>query len=110
MLPRAGYGKSLLIEKFFYTQDIFNIFVAIHPLSRTALHWLELRKLRFPETKNVCRQTAELSDLSNPEIEFVRDYHFGGLDRFSRGFVARTHLGSRSGLHRRPRLTPYPRF
>src|SRR5580700_3390486 len=97
MLPCARYGESFFVEKFFYAQHIFNVLVAIHALSGAAFDRFELRKLSFPETQNVCWQTAKLGNFSDPEIQLVRDYHVGSLDRFGRSFVASTHRDSRSG-------------
>jgi len=53
MLARAGNGESFLVEKFFYAQHIFHIFVAIHALSGAAFHRFELGKLSFPETQDM---------------------------------------------------------
>ena len=80
MLSRASYGESLFIKKFFYTQHVFNVFVTIHALSGAALNRLELRELGFPEPQDIRRQTTQLGNFSDPEIEFVRDDHVGGLD------------------------------
>lgn len=58
MLARTGDGEPFLIKKFFYAQDILNIFVSIHALPGAALDRLELWKLSFPETQDIGWQTA----------------------------------------------------
>src|SRR5580692_12429133 len=100
MLPRTGNGEPLLIKKFLYAQYIFDVFVPIHALPGAALDWFELGELSFPETQDIRGQTTQLSNFSDAKIKLVRDHHVGGLGGFGRGFVARAHWGSRSGLHR----------
>src|SRR5580692_1292790 len=104
MLPCTRDGKPFLIKKLFYAQDIFDVFMAIHALSGTALHRLELWKLGFPETQHIGRQPAQLGDLSDAEIKLIRDHHIGGPVGVVR-FIARAHRGFRSGLHQSLRLS-----
>jgi len=58
MLARTGDGESFLIKKFFYAQDILDVFVAIHALTGAAFDRFELWKLSFPETQDIRGQTA----------------------------------------------------
>ena len=90
VLTRTGDGKSFLVEQLLDAQNALDILAAIHALTRTALHRLELGKLSFPEAQNVGRQVAQARNFSNAEIELFRNQHIGC--RFSCSSVSWAHL------------------
>ncbi len=50
-----------------------HVAAAIEPLAGSAFVGLQLRKLRLPEAQDVSLHAAELRDISNFEVEAIRD-------------------------------------
>ena len=68
LLAGAGAGESLLVELLLDAQDAFDVALAVHALTRAALHRLELRELGFPETQDIGRQTAQGGYFADAEV------------------------------------------
>src|SRR5580765_1763881 len=79
----------------------------IHALAGAAFDGLELRKLGFPETEDVCGQAAQASDFADPEIELFGDENLVCLSGLAVGFLFWTHVACGSctlGLAGRPEI------
>src|ERR1700759_1014541 len=82
-LPRAGNGVAFAVEKTLDAQRHFDVASAIETLAGAPLVGLELRKLALPETQDVGRNVAEPGNLTDAEVEFVRDIRPGRRGRLA---------------------------
>jgi hypothetical protein len=76
VLAGARDRESLLVEQLLDAQDVFDIPLAIHALSRAAFYRLQLRELRLPEPQDVGWEVAQGGHLADAEIELVGDEDF----------------------------------
>jgi hypothetical protein len=72
-LARAVQRISLGVDEPLDLQRQLHVTPAVKPLAGSALVGLELRKLRLPETQNVSFYLANPSNISDLEVETVRD-------------------------------------
>ncbi len=75
-LTRARECVAFVVHEAFDLEGHLDIASAIEALAGSALAWLELRKLRFPEAQDVGLDFADTRDVANFEIETVRDDGF----------------------------------
>lgn len=90
LLPCAGNGEALFVKQFLDAEYALDIPLAVHALSRAALHRLQLRKLRFPETQHIGREATKRGDLSDTEIEFVGNENLIAF-KFRRASFSHSH-------------------
>jgi hypothetical protein len=69
----AGQSVALAVDEALDLESHFDIAAAIEALACAAFAGLELRKLGFPEAKDVGFDFADASYVANFEIETVRD-------------------------------------
>jgi hypothetical protein len=69
----AGQRIALGVDEALDLHRHFNIAPAIEPLSGPAFVRLQLRKLRLPKPQNVRFYAAKFGDISNFEVEAIRD-------------------------------------
>ena len=72
-LSRAGDGVSLVVEQRLDVEHGLDIAASVETLAGAAFMRLELWKLRLPEAQHVRGNIAEAGDLSDAEVELVRD-------------------------------------
>ena len=65
VLAGARDRESLLVEQLLDAQDVFDIPLAIHALSRAAFYRLQLRELGLPETQHMGGQIEILGSLAD---------------------------------------------
>jgi hypothetical protein len=70
----AGHRVSLLVEEFFDLEDQDHIPLAIQALSAAALARLQGGKLALPVTEDVGRNPGDGGDISDAEVETVRNF------------------------------------
>ena len=77
LLPKnracAGQSVALGVDEALDLHRHFNVAPAVEPLSGPAFVRLQLRKLRLPKSQNVRFYTAKFGDISNFEVEAIRD-------------------------------------
>src|SRR5262249_55802744 len=76
LLARARDSEAFLVQEFLDSQHSFYVLAAVHALPGVALDRLQLRKFCFPKAQNVCGQVAEVRNLSDAEVELVRNDDF----------------------------------
>ena len=91
MLASARNGVSLFIEQLLDAHDVLDIPAPVHALARAALHRLQLREFRFPETQDIGGKTAESGNLADSEIELLRNLDLAGPACFAVAFSFRSH-------------------
>src|ERR1035438_3583499 len=69
----AGQSVALGVDQALDLHRHFNIAPAIEPLSGSAFVRLQLGKLRLPEAQHVRFYAAKFGDISNFEVEAIRD-------------------------------------
>ena len=73
-LTGAGERISFGVNQALDLQRQLHIAPSIEALAGAALVGLELRKLRLPKTQNIGLHIADAGDVSNLEVETVRDH------------------------------------
>ncbi len=72
-LPRTNQRVSFGVDKPLDLQRQLHVAPTVKPLAGSALIGFELRKLRFPESKDVSFHPANPSNISDLEVETVWD-------------------------------------
>src|SRR6201993_4857456 len=91
MLASARNGVSLFIEQLLDAHDVLDISAPVHALAGAALHRLQLREFRFPETQDIGGKTAESGNFADSEIELLRNLDLAGPARFAVAFFFWSH-------------------
>src|SRR5262249_2314825 len=73
ILASAGYREASLIEKALNLKDHFDVAFAVDAMSGFAFLRSEVRKLRFPEAKDVRLESGEFTHFADLEEELVRN-------------------------------------
>ena len=82
-LTGSGDSVALVVKERLDVEGGFYVTTAIESLTGAAFVWLELRKLTLPEAQDIGWNVAELRDLADAEVEFVRDVGPGGWVGFA---------------------------
>ena len=89
------YTDATIIKKFFDFQQYHDIPLPVEPLPPTALARLQCGKLALPVAEDVRRNPSDGRDLSDPEIETIRNIR-GSIARGERLPLARYGRGGRN--------------
>ncbi len=76
-LTCAGDGVALVVEEGLDAERGFDVATAIETLSGAAFVWTEMRKLTLPEAEDVGWDLAEAGDLTDTEVQLIRDVGSG---------------------------------
>src|SRR5579862_2561607 len=109
MLARSGNGEAFVVEERFDTQDVLDVFFAVHALSGAALYGFDLGELGFPEAQNVGGKMAQLGDFADAEVELLRDDDVIGFVVPGCGFGASAHFYFNSESNRTALSTAWKR-
>lgn len=91
---RAGNRKFLIVKQALDLKHQFHIALAIKPLSRATLVWLQLRKFRLPKAQHVRWQRAQASYVANAEVKLVWNRYAGlRLVRLASRWLLHGHIG-----------------
>lgn len=102
-LSRARDRISLVVKQRFDVQDRLHIAAAVQPLAGAPFVGLQLRELTLPEAQNVSWNVAEPGNLSNAEVQLVRNLGPGRSCLASNCLVLR-----HAGAPERP--LPFPKY